>query len=243
MRYCAVIEYDGTNYYGFQRQREEPTVQGELERAISVISGQEISVIGAGRTDSGVHAVGQVVAFDLDWNHGHDALHRAMNATLAADVSVARLSETREDFHPRFDAKRRAFEYYIYNKPVRSATYRRMSWHISRPLDVEQMNRAGKVIIGSHDFATFGQPPKGQNSVRQVFWAEWYWRGELLVFKIEANAFLYRMVRSLVGSIKAIGDGSWNLEEFVAAFKACDRSRAGQTAPPHGLFLTSVNYE
>lgn len=243
MRYQAIIEYDGTAYCGFQRQLTGPSIQQELEHAISVISGKETTVIGAGRTDSGVHAFGQVVAYDLDWPHGQDALWRALNANLPADIAVVRLSETKEDFHPRFDAKKRAYKYYIYNEPVRSPFFRRTSWNVGQQLDIGRMNLAANAIVGEHDFATFGRPPQGDNSIRQVFQAEWDRIESLLIFSIEANAFLYRMVRSLVGSMKAVGEGNWTVEKFIAALSARDRNRAAQTAPPHALFLTSVTYE
>lgn len=243
MRYRAIIEYDGTAYCGFQRQLTGPSIQQELERALLVIRGKETTVIGAGRTDSGVHAYGQVVAYDLDWPHSVEALRRALNANLPADIAVIRLSETKDDFHPRFDALKRSYKYYIYNEPIRSPLYRRTSWHISQHLDIVQMNLAAKAIVGEHDFATFGRPPQGDNSLRRVFQAEWIRDDSFLIFTVEANSFLYRMVRSLVGCMKAVGDGSWTSERFLTALKACDRNHAAQTAPPHALFLLSVSYE
>lgn len=243
MRYLAIIAYDGTAYCGFQKQLTGPSIQQELERAIRLISGEETTVIGAGRTDSGVHATGQVVAFDLEWPHGPKTLSRALNANLPADIAAVRLSETKEGFHPRFDAIKRTYNYYIYNEPVRSPLYRRTSWHVSQQLDIGRMNLAASAIVGEHDFATFGRPPRGTNSVRQVFQAEWNRNESLLIFTIEANAFLYRMVRSLVGCLKAVGEGTWTVERFIAALNARDRDRATQTAPPHALFLTSVIYE
>lgn len=243
MRYQAIIEYDGTAYCGFQKQLTGPSIQQELEGAIRLISGEETTVIGAGRTDSGVHATGQVVAFDLEWPHGPKTLWRALNANLPADIAAVRLSETKEDFHPRFDAIKRTYNYYIYNEPVRSPLYRRTSWHVSQQLDIGRMNLAASAIVGEHDFATFGRPPQGNNSVRQVFQAEWNRNESLLIFTIEANAFLYRMVRSLVGCLKAVGEGTWTVERFIATLNARDRDRAAQTAPPHALFLTSVIYE
>lgn len=243
MRYQAIIEYDGTAYCGFQKQLTGPSIQQELEHAIRLISGEETTVIGAGRTDSGVHATGQVVAFDLEWPHGPKTLWRALNANLPADIAAVRLSETKEDFHPRFDAIKRTYNYYIYNEPVRSPLYRRTSWHVSQQLDIGRMNLAASAIVGEHDFATFGRPPQGNNSVRQVFQAEWNRNESLLIFTIEANAFLYRMVRSLVGCLKAVGEGTWTVERFIATLNARDRDRAAQTAPPHALFLTSVIYE
>ncbi|MCI0396804.1 MAG: tRNA pseudouridine(38-40) synthase TruA [Chloroflexi bacterium] len=242
-RYRALVEYDGTAYNGFQRQRQEPTIQGALEQAIQTVAQQQARVIGAGRTDSGVHALGQVIAFDVHWTHGLEALQRALNANLPADIAVLHLEEAAADFHPRYSARRRAYKYHIYNAPVRSPLQRWRSWHVSRPLDLAKMDQAAVSLVGTHDFATFGQPPKGENSVRQVFRAGWQRHNGLVVFEIEANAFLYRMVRSLVGTMKVIGEGNWSLEAFEAAFRARDRSQARQSAPAHGLYLVSVTYD
>ncbi len=243
-KYRARIEYDGTAYYGFQRQRDEyPTIQGELEQALSHLAQQPVTVIGAGRTDSGVHALGQVISFTIDWRHGVDALQRALNANLPEDIVVLQLETATAAFHPRFDARRRAYVYHIYNAPVRSPIRRQYSWHVAVPLDVVAMNEAAAYLPGTHDLATFGQPPQGDNSVRQVFRAEWQRDEALLSFYIEANAFLYRMVRSIVGSLKLVGDGSWQVSDFVAAFASGDRSRSGTVAPAVGLYLVSVWYE
>lgn len=243
MRYRAVVEYDGSAYSGFQFQKGQLSVQENIEKAISTISGTKVGILAAGRTDSGVHAKGQVIAFDLDWDHGSDKLLRAVNSNLADDIVLRSIDETGGNFHPRFDAISRIYQYYIYNGPVRSPMKRYYSWHVMRPLDLEAMNEAARAIIGQHDFATFGQAPQGVNTVREVFAAQWQRRNTFMIFTIEANAFLYRMVRSLVGTMKVIGDGSWSLEQFHEAFRAQNRGRAGQTAPARGVFLKSVRYE
>lgn len=243
-RYRATVEYDGSHYYGFQRQiPEQPTIQGELERALEFIAGEPVLVNGAGRTDSGVHACGQVISFDLSWSHGLAALQRAINANLPPDIALIDVGETAADFHPRFDAQRRAYRYYVYNAPIRSPLRRLRSWHVSLPLDMAAMNAAAAVLVGEHDFATFGQPPQGENTVRIVYGAEWQLEGEMLHFSIEGTAFLKRMVRSIVGSLRLVGEGRWTVAEFVDAFQACDRDRAGQTAPPEGLYLITVIYD
>lgn len=242
-RFKALVAYDGSAYNGFQRQLDQPTIQGELEQAIKNIARQPVTVIGAGRTDSGVHALGQVVAFDLDWAHGEDALLRALNVNLPKDIVIQDLTAAAPRFHPRFDARRRAYLYNIYNYKVPHPHYRNQSWHVIRPLSLERMNEAAVSIIGEHDFATFGQPPQGENTVRYVYSAEWQHKEPFLAFTIEANAFLYRMVRSLVGSMVLVGDGTWTVEAFMDALAAKDRSRAGQTAPPQALFLQTVSYE
>ncbi len=243
VRYRALIEYDGTDYFGFQRQLEQfPTIQGELEKALVQLAEAPVTITGAGRTDSGVHASGQVISFDLGWRHGAAALQRAFNANLPPDIAVLELQEAEPDFHPRFDAKRRTYRYYIYNAAVRSPIRRRRSWHVRRPLNLELMNQAAASLLGVHDFATFGLPPQGTNTVREVFQAFWHMQAPYLAFTIQANAFLYRMVRSLVGSMKLVGEGSWQVSEFVDALSGCDRSLGGMTAPPTGLFLVEVTY-
>lgn len=238
------MAYDGTSYCGFQRQvPTHPTVQGQLERALSRLAADTIAVTGAGRTDSGVHASGQVISFKLAWRHDEQALLRAINAYLPEDIALVSLSKASPDFHPRFDARRRAYQYYIYNRPLRSPLHRLYSWHVKRPLDLEAMNSAAAHLPGTHDFATFGQPTQGDSTVREVFHAGWRPDGECLVFDVEGNAFLYRMVRSLVGSLCAVGRHDWTADDFVVAFKAADRSLAATTAPPHGLVLVSVIYD
>lgn len=243
-RYRATVEYDGAGYFGFQRQApEQPTIQSELERALEAIADRPVSVTGAGRTDRGVHACGQVISFDLHWTHGVEALQRALNANLPPAIAVLDASEAAPDFHPRFDARRRSYGYYVYNAPVRSPLRHLRCWHLSQPLQLGPMNEAAAFLVGEHDFATFGQAPQGENTVRVVYRALWERQGPVLLFTIEGNAFLQRMVRSMVGSLRLVGDGRWTVDDFVAAFRACDRDRAGQTAPPDGLYLTAVTYD
>ena len=244
MRYRTLIAYDGAAYYGFQRQcAGQPTIQSELERALAQITREAVAVTGSGRTDSGVHALGQVVSFTARWQHDVAALQRALNANLPQDIVVLQVEEASPTFHPRYDARRRTYAYHIYNAEVRSPLRRLYSWYVSRSLNVDQMQAAAQCLVGTHDFATFGQPPQGENTVREVFQAGWRQCGDLLVFEITANAFLYRMVRSLVGSLKAVGEGAWTVDEFAAALRACDRQRSAAVAPACGLYLVSVTYD
>jgi tRNA pseudouridine38-40 synthase len=246
MRVRAIVAYDGTDYSGYQRQDNAVTVQEALEAALARVTASDpgsVTILAAGRTDAGVHASGQVIAFDTAWRHGLDDLHRALNAVLPADIAVLEVKETAASFHPRYDARSRRYRYSIYNTSIRSPLERRYSLHVAAPLDVEAMQRAARLLIGEHDFVTFGQPPQGNNTVRRVLEAEWRGESPQLHFDIEANAFLYRMVRSIVGTLLQVGRGEWDVGAFEAALAACERSQAGPTAPPHGLCLVKVIYQ
>jgi tRNA pseudouridine38-40 synthase len=245
LRVWAVIEYDGTDFYGFQLQAHERTVQGELERALEAITGEKRRVNGAGRTDRGVHARGQVIGFEVTWCHGLAELHRAMNATLASDVAVLKMGTAREGFHPRFRAESRAYRYTVWNQSWRSPLHRRTAWHIRRKLELGRMVRASQYLKGTHDFGTFGRSPqedRGGNTVRTVLRADWQKRGPVLTFDIEANAFLKRMVRSIVGTLIRVGLGDLSVEGIQLMLEARDRSQIKLVAPPQGLCLLQVNY-
>lgn len=241
--YRAIVAYDGTDYCGFQVQVAQRTVQGVLEGALEAITQESVRVVAAGRTDSGVHAQGQVVAFWTLWQHSAGDLHRAWNAVLPRDVSVWSLTEAEEGFHPRYDACSRAYRYTIWAHPVRNPLIRRTALWVFRPLDVSAMSEAAQALLGRHDFATFGTPPQGDNTVRHVVRAAWTREGHKLFFDIEADAFLYRMARSIVGTLLQVGTGELTVAEFGALLGAADRSQAGPTAPAKGLCLVAVNYE
>ncbi len=242
MRVRAVVSYDGTDYGGFQRQANAPTVQGTLEAALVQVAQDTITIVAAGRTDAGVHAVGQVIAFDTDWRHGLGDLQRAMNAVLPADVAALEVERVAPDFHPRYDARSRRYRYTLHNASVRRPLGRRYSLHVATLLDVAAMQHAAQTLVGEHDFATFGQPPQGLVTVRRVLLAEWGGEPPHLTFDIEANAFLYRMVRSIVGTLLQVGRGKMSVEEFVAVLAARERGQSGPTASPHGLCLMEVKY-
>ncbi|MEM8860797.1 MAG: tRNA pseudouridine(38-40) synthase TruA [Chloroflexota bacterium] len=244
-RYRAIVEYDGTDFAGFQRQADKfRTVQGELETAFGKLGQGFIPLLAAGRTDSGVHATGQVVSFDLNWKHDLSKLLLAINTHLPWDVAVRNVEPIAQDFHPRFNAQRRAYDYYIEmcDNSARRPLSRKRTWQVFKPLDLDAMNQAASALIGKKDFATFGTPPQGNNTVREIFVAKWNQDDEKLVFQIEANAFLYRMVRSIVGSLKLVGDGSWSVERFTEAVKAAERKQSAAVAPAWGLYLVSVTY-
>ncbi len=242
-RYRAVLEYDGTEFLGFQRQARGRTVQGEVEAGLRRMGWAGKTIWGAGRTDTGVHAAGQVIAFDLDWAHGEPALLRALNANLPVDVSVRSVAEAAPEFHPRFAAKARRYRYTLYAAPARSALNARYAWHVWQPLAVPAMQRAADQLLGTHDFATFGtDPDEGGNTVRTVSVAHWSGRGPELTFDIQAEAFLYRMVRSIVGALKQVGAGEMTPAGFERVLHARDRSQCPPLAPAHGLCLMEVVY-
>jgi len=247
-RVRAVIAYDGTDYSGFQRQANAPTVQGALEAALAQVTQQAAAgdkrptVLAAGRTDAGVHAAGQVIAFDTAWRHELSDLWRALNAVLPDDIAVLKMEQAAADFHPRYDARSRHYRYTVYNAPVRSPLARRYGLHVPAPLDVAPMQRAAQALVGEHDFAAFGRPWRGQCTVRRVLTAEWSGEPTCLTFDIEANAFLYRMVRSIVGTLLQVGRGDVSLEQFEAVLASRDRSQAGPPVAPCGLCLMQVKY-
>ena len=239
----AIVEYDGTDYHGFQIQVGVPTIQEELERAIARITGEEARVVGAGRTDTGVHATGQVIAFSVSWRHGLEDLQRALNAVLPAAMVIRDLAAAPAGFHPRFSASSRIYCYRVLNQLWRSPIQARFAHHVAIPLDVEVMNAAAAVIVGRHDFAAFGQPPQGENTVRRVLRSEWQREGDRCSFTIEADAFLRGMVRSLVGTLLLVGQGPLSVDEFAGILASCDRGRAAPPAPSCGLSLVEVKYE
>lgn len=251
-RYRATIAYDGTGYHGFQRQTNaSPTIQGALEAALERITRQRVGVIGAGRTDAGVHATGQVIAFDLTWKHAPGDLKNALNATLPDEIAVWQLQEAGPEFHPRFDATSRMYRYRLWQAPLQDPLGRHRQWHVREPLDTMAIQRAVDHLQGEHDFASFGTPPQGpgRETRRTVYRAAWSAREarqhEACVheFTVEANAFLYRMVRSLVGTLREVGAGRISPAAFGDILAAADRARSGPTAPPHGLTLVGVKYE
>ena len=241
-RYCALVEYDGTDFYGYQIQAEARTVQGELEKALNQVIRTQIRTSGAGRTDAGVHATGQIVTFDIAWRHALSDLHRALNATLPRDIGIANLKVIDKDFHPRFSALSRSYRYTIVNQRWPSILERRYTHHIRERLDIAAMNRASQHLIGSHDFASFGKPPQGQVTIREITAAQWTATGHHVVFEITANAFLYRMVRKIVGTLLKVGQGQLPENEILEILAARDLPQSAPPTPACGLCLVNVTY-
>jgi tRNA pseudouridine38-40 synthase len=242
-RLRATVEYDGTGYQGFQIQLNGPTIQGALEKALYAVMQQQIRVIGSGRTDSGVHALGQVVHCALIWEHPLDALQRAWNSKLPIGIAVRDLRYVADDFHARFSARSREYRYALYTSQVRRPLLDRFYYHFSDFLDLDIINRAAALLIGKQDFSAFGRPPQGTNAVRTVYRASCRAEGDTILFDIEADAFLRRMVRLVVGTLLLAGRGVLSVEQFRDILQSRKLDHPMAAVPPCGLCLMRVNYD
>jgi len=240
--YRGTVEYDGTELLGFQIQSQGRTVQGEIENVLRQLVQRPVRVTGAGRTDAGVHASGQVVAFRAPWKHTTSDLFRAINALLPEDIAFRRLDLAPDDFHPRFSAVKRCYRYQFGLWPGHSPLRSRYAWELGPELDIEAMRRAAAHLVGVHDFATFGQPPQGEVTIREVFSVELTHESPWLYLDICANAFLRRMVRTIVAALVQVGQGYRPEEDIPALIRARDRSLSPPPAPAKGLILTHVIY-
>jgi tRNA pseudouridine38-40 synthase len=241
----AVVEYDGTSYHGWQLQNNLPTIQGSLESVLERILGKPTRVHGAGRTDAGVHAVGQVAHLDANWTHSAGDLQRACNALLPADIAIRSMRLVPDEFHARHSARSKRYKYRILNATLRSPLQRLYAWHVPYRLDVASMQESASYLLGSHDFAAFGSPTDGTPStVRKVLEARWAASQSegTITFTIEATGFLKYMVRSIVGTGVMVGRGKINPPEVKAIVTSRNRSLSGPTAPPTGLCLVAVDY-
>ncbi len=242
-RYQVILAYDGTQFHGSQRQLEVRTVQGVVEDALRELNWAGESILMAGRTDSGVHAVGQVLAFDLDWRHSPEDLRNALNALLPGDVSVRRVSESGPEFHPRYDALSRVYRYRVLVDPVRSPLEERFSWRVWPAPALDRLQAAAELFLGVHDFAAFGSPMSAEGStVREVIAANWHPADDYLVFSVAANAFLYHMVRRLVHVQVKVGQGVLQVDDILPFLEHPEGPPVQGLAPPQGLTLMRVNY-
>ncbi len=239
-----IIEYDGTAFHGWQIQPGLETIQGVIKERIAQITQGEVNLIGAGRTDAGVHALGQVANFQTESTIDLAALQRGLNSLLAPDIVITAIEEVAEDFHARFSARSKTYEYHILNCAYPSVFLKAYAWFIPHKLDLDSMERCGRLLIGSHDFSSFrASGDESRHSVREVIHFEIERReGDLIIIVIEANAFLREMVRSIVGTLVDVGRGKTSAEEFKQIFEAKDRRKAGMTAPAQGLFMKEVKY-
>lgn len=239
----VVVEYDGTDYFGFQYQPNVPTIQAELERALSAIVKEDVTVIGSGRTDAGVHAAGQVINFRTVGTIPTNRICAAMNSLLPRAIAALGAEEARDDFHARYSAVSRLYRYDILNRETRSALEGRYCWHVAKPLDVEAMAEAGGCLVGVHDFCSFAAADGDEeSSVRNLMQSDVRQSGEHVLFDLRANAFLRSMVRVIVGTLVEVGLGKREVGEVASILEARDRKSAGKTAPPHGLCLVEVEY-
>jgi len=237
------IQYEGTNYHGWQTQSNAPSIQKIIEDKLSVILHHKITLYGSGRTDAGVHALSQVANFLTNSKLKPEVIKRALNSLLPSDIVIRKAEEVDEKFHARYLAKSRVYQYVIWNDRTPSPFLRRFSWFVASNLDVEGMQKAGSLLIGRHDLSSFqGADRIESRTVRDIRRLDIKKMGKLIIFTIEANSFLKHMVRNIVGTLVEVGKGRMNLERFRRVIMARDRKKAGPSAPAHGLFLREVKY-
>jgi tRNA pseudouridine38-40 synthase len=243
-RYKLTLEYDGAPFVGWQRQANGPSVQGALEAAFLALSGEAAVAHGAGRTDAGVHASGQVAHVDLVRNWDGLRLREALNAHLAPHpIAVLRAEPAEPDFDARHSARMRHYLYRIVNRRAPLTFERGRAWHVKRSLDADAMNEAAKALLGRHDFSTFRDSQcQAASPVRTLTSLDVRRSGDLIEMRVSALSFLHRQVRSMVGSLEHVGAGYWSAADLEAALDAADRSRCGQVAPACGLYLARVDY-
>lgn len=243
-RYKLLIEYDGSPYVGFQRQQEQPTVQGALEAAVLALSGEVITLKAAGRTDTGVHAKGQVVHFDLTKDWDADTVRDAMNAHLRHEmVGVVEAIQVEDSFDARFSAKRRHYRYTILNRRTPPILELGKVWGVAKPLDETVMQAAADRLIGHHDFTTFRSVQcQGNSPLRTLDVLTVRRQGEHIIVDATARSFLHNQVRSMVGALKAAGEGKVSADDVQAMLESCDRALCPPVAPPDGLVFMQVEY-
>ncbi len=240
-----VLEYDGTNYHGWQSQTGSgmQTIQETIEQALTALSHEEGKVFSSGRTDAGVHALGQVVNFQTRAAIPALAWAPALNQLLPSDIRVLTSEEASAEFHARYSARSKTYKYRILNRRAQTAIHRAYAWHVNIPLNVARMRRAAAVLLGKHDFSSFrGSGCSAKSPVRTLKSLSIRENGDFIELFLEADAFLQYMVRNITGTLVEVGLGRFNSKDMVKILEARDRSMAGKTAPPHGLYLLSVNY-
>jgi tRNA pseudouridine38-40 synthase len=238
-----IVQYDGTGYAGFQSQPDRPTVQSELQQALTKLLAEETKVLGASRTDAGVHAKGQVVTFTTQNVIPVERVVTALNGLLPGDIACVAAEEVPLDFHPQFAARRKRYSYRVLNRELPSPFIGRYAWHLNQPLDERAMGDAGRVLVGEHDFAAFcAAGGSAKTSVREIFSLEVRREGELIDVGVEGNGFLYMMVRIIVGTLVEVGLGKLSPRRVAEILQSRDRGRAGATAPPQGLTLVGIDY-
>jgi len=238
------IEYDGSAYHGWQRQSTRPTIQGTIEKALKTMTGRQITLIGSGRTDAGVHACGQIANFICETDLTPDIFQKGLNSLLPKDIVITACSEASQQFNARYDVKSKTYHYRILNRDLPAAIGRQYAWYIPQKLDLNAMNRACGHIIGTHDFKSFeGTGSPRAHTRRHVIRADIVEKnaGDL-IFKIEGIGFLRFMVRNIVGTLVDVGRGKITADDVKQILQSQDRKLAGATAPANGLFLVQVTY-
>ena len=243
-RYKITIEYDGSHFCGWQKQKDALSVQEVLEKAVYDFSHETVEIQGSGRTDAGVHALGQVAHFDLSKETTPFRVKEALNALVRPyPIAILDCEEVSDDFNARFSAKKRFYIYRILNRRTPPALDRERVWHIVQPLDIEKMKEAAALMPGKHDFSTFrASECQAKTPVKTLDSFEIEQKGEEIVCFVSARSFLHHQVRNMVGSLVLVGQGVWTVADFKAAFEACDRKKGGPTAPAQGLYLSHILY-
>lgn len=238
-----LVEYDGTGYHGWQIQPTDASIQNEIQKVLTIITTQDIPVVGSGRTDAGVHAIGQVAHFECATSIPPAKFLDALNKMLPNDIVIRECTYASPDFHARFSAKKKTYRYRILNSPIPAAINRHYSWHIIKTLDLDSMQKAAGFLIGQKDFKAFegaGSPRK--STVREIFTAELTKESDIITFTISGSGFLKFMVRNITGTLVDVGLGKLTPEQFNEILVSRDRGNASATAPPQGLFLEYVDY-
>ncbi len=240
-----IIEYDGSAFHGWQRQKKDRTVQETIEKALAIMTREKVTVIGSGRTDAGVHALGQTAGFKTRSRLDSRTFLNGLNSLLPGDVVVRACDPMPDSFHARFDVRSKHYRYHILNRPIAPAIGRQFVWHIRKPLDTTAMTDAAAILLGTHDFKAFeGAGSPRDHAIRTVTDSTINLTGGgSLTYDIQANGFLRFMVRNIVGTLVDVGVGKIGKQEVQSILQSKDRSRAGATAPPQGLFLMDVTYE
>ena len=238
------IEYDGKDFNGWQKQPNKLNIQGEIERAIKDITGEEVDLIASGRTDAGVHALGQVANFKTNSNIPVEKIPIALNTKLKRSIRILAAEEVDERFHSRYNCKKKTYRYVINNSVNGTAIYRNLEYNFSQELNVEKMNEAVKCFIGEHDFKGFkASGTSSKSSVRIIYDAKVYRDGDRVNIELTGNGFLYNMVRIIAGTLIDVGIGKILPEQITNIINSKERTMAGKTLPPNGLYLVKVEYE
>ena len=239
-----IIEYDGKDYNGWQKQKNKLNIQGEIERAIEEITGEKVDLIASGRTDAGVHALAQVANFKIEKDIPIEKIPYALNSKLKKSIRIKEAKEVDEKFHSRYTCKRKTYKYVINNSIQGTAIYRNLQYHFPEKLDDIKMNEAVKYLIGEHDFKSFkASGTSSKSSVRTIYDAKVTREGEIVTIELTGNGFLYNMVRIIAGTLVDVGEGKIKPEDVKKILLAKDRLKAGRTLPPTGLYLVNVEYE